>query len=144
MSSKPPQTSQPEDWRLKVLTDAIGNALGAGLAGAVALVYGVATGLIQAEQRKIIVSTVVFVVAIIWSLVLWSSSSQLEKKFRSRRLANLIGWGGGHLLGFAVLAIILYATDNKVSIAFWAMVFGYLTVVFLNVLDIMYRSHQNG
>jgi uncharacterized protein YacL len=144
MSSTRPRTSESEDWRLKVLTDAIGNALGTGLAGAVALVYGVATGIIQGEQRKIIVNIAVFVVAIFWSLFLWSFSSQLEKKFRSRRLANLVGWGGGHLLGFAVLAIILYTTDNQVIAAFWAMVFGYLTVLFLNLLEIMHRPRKSG
>jgi hypothetical protein len=136
--------SEPESWRLKLLMDAIGNALGTGIAAASAVVYGAATGLFRPDPR-VPVATGVLLAAVLWSLVLWNVPSWLEAQHRSGRLSKVprlpavVVWVLGQLLAYTVFVVVLSATGNSIGFAFWAVCFGFAIVAALEFLDILHR-----
>ena len=138
------QGSAPESWRLKLVTDAIGNALGTGIAAASAVIYGAATGLIRPDPR-VPVATVILLAAVLWSLVLWNVPAWLEAQRSSGRylwvprLPDVLVWVLGQALAWVVFSIALVVTDNSADFATWAVIFGFAIVVALEFLEILYR-----
>jgi hypothetical protein len=136
--------SQPENWRLKLVTDAIGNALGTGIAAASAVIYGTVTGLIQPDPR-VPVGTLVLLVAVLWSLALWNAPSWLEALRSSGRfpwiprLHDLLVWALGQFLAWVVFSIALDAAGISSTFATWAVIFGFAIVVALELLEILHR-----
>jgi hypothetical protein len=130
-----PDTSRQvrEDWRLKILTDAIGNALGTGLAGAVGLLYANAIGLITVN-RRVAVGAVVLIVAVLWNIGLWYAWDAVAAR-SSRLRANLLVFGGGQALAFVVLGGILASAGQSVQPVFLAMLLGLLIVGALQLLQ---------
>jgi hypothetical protein len=134
MSSGPETSSQGrEDWRLKILTDAIGNALGTGLAGAVGLLYANAIGLITVN-RRVVVGAIVLIVAILWNIAVWYAWDVVAKR-SSRFRANLLVFGGGQALAFVVLGGILASAGQSVQPVFLAMLLGLCIVTALQLLQ---------
>jgi hypothetical protein len=139
--------SKPENWRLKLLMDAFGNALGTGLTAAGGLLYGTATGIFKPDPR-VPVATGVLLAAVLWSLALWNAPAWLQRSDGSRRfpripdLPDVVVWGLGQLLAFGIFAAVLSLTGNSVAFAFWAIVFGFGIVVVLQFLDILHREEE--
>jgi hypothetical protein len=134
MSSEPETVSQArEDWRLKILTDAIGNALGTGLAAAVGLLYANAIGLVTVN-RRVAVGAVVLIVAVLWNVGLWYAWDAVAAR-SSRLRANLLVFGGGQALAFVVLGGILASAGQSVQPVFLAMLLGLLIVGALQLLQ---------
>lgn len=138
------QGSQPENWRLKLVVDAIGNALGTGIAAASAVIYGAATGLFRPDPR-VPVATLVLLVAVLWSLFLWNAPAWLDKLRisgrypRIPRLPDLVVWALGELLAWVAFSIALNATGNSGDFATWAVIFGFVIVVGLEFLEILHQ-----
>ena len=149
MSTQHQQGSEQESWRLKLVTDAIGNALGTGIAAASAVIYGAATGLFRPDPR-VPVATLVLLVAVLWSLVLWNAPAWLEALRSSGRypkiprLPDLLIWALGQFLAWVVFSIALDATGNSSDFATWAVIFGFAIVVALEFLEILHRRTTGG
>lgn len=123
----------PEDWRFKILTDAIGNALGTGLGAAVVFLYANAIGVITVHRRAII-GTVVFIVAMLWNISLWYLAD-LAARWLSRWLANVLVFVGGQLAGFLLFVAILAPTGQSVQPVSLAMLLGLGIVAALKLLQ---------
>jgi hypothetical protein len=136
--------SRPESWRLRLVTDAIGNALGTGIAAASAVIYGAATGLFHPDPR-VPVATLILLAAVLWTLVLWNTPSWLEAQRNAGRylwiprLPDVVVWALGQALAWVVFWIALTITDNSTGFATWAVIFGFAIVVGLEFLEVLYR-----
>ena len=134
MSSEPENSGQrSEDWRLKILTDAVGNALGTGLAAAVGFLWADAIGAITLNEQ-VVVGAIVLVIAVLWNVGLWYAWDRVAER-SSRFWANLLVFGGGQALGFVVLGGILVSAGQSVQPVFLAMLLGLGIVTVLQLLQ---------